>query len=83
MWDIFLLLPSFIFLVLLGYSSPRTRQQVIIILVKQSMTREDDDGGDEQKDDCDDEHHHHSDLHPQLAKVSILPRTLHLLILTG
>jgi len=44
-WDIFLLLPSFIFLVLLGYSSPRTRQQ--------------------------------------LAKVSILPRTLHLLILTA
>merc|ERR1712130_986576 len=44
-WDIFLLLPSFIFLAILGYSSPRTRHQ--------------------------------------LAKVSILPKTLHILILTG
>jgi len=45
-WDIFLLLPSFVFLVILGYSSPRTRQQ--------------------------------------LAKApSILPKTLHLLILTA
>ena len=30
-WDIFLLLPSFIFLALLGYSSPRTHQQVMIL----------------------------------------------------
>ena len=32
-WDIFLLLPSFLFLILLGYSSPRTQQQVIIIII--------------------------------------------------
>merc|ERR1712130_227712 len=44
-WDIFLLLPSFIFLATLGYSSPRTRHQ--------------------------------------LSKVSILPKTLHILILTA
>jgi len=44
-WDIFLLLPSFVFLAILGYSSPRTRHQ--------------------------------------LTKVSILPKSLHLLILTA
>jgi len=44
-WDIFLLLPSFLFLILLGYSSPRTQQQ--------------------------------------LAKMPILSRALHILILTA
>ena len=38
LWDIFLLLPSFLFLILLGYSSPRTQQQVIIIVIIAEIT---------------------------------------------
>ena len=76
-WDIFLLLPSFVFLLILGYSSPRTRQQVKLsidrietMLVVEKSWRTDHG--------CD-----YSSTF-QLAKApSILPKTLHLLILTG
>ena len=76
-WDIFLLLPSFVFLVILGYCSPRTRQQVKLsidrietMLVVEKSWRTDHG--------CD-----YSSTF-QLAKApSILPKTLHLLILTG
>ena len=76
-WDIFLLLPSFVFLLILGYSSPRTRQQVKLSIdrIETMLVVE--------KRSCDDNHGCDYSTF-QLAKApSILPKTLHLLILTG
>ena len=104
MWDIFLLLPSFAFLALLGYSSPRTRQQVQTpthhrpIMWQTSKFGEIFDWQETMILGCNKNiiattnrpsawtdycNHQYSTFHPQLAKVAILPKTLHILILTG